>query len=395
MQDMQINKSLNRLLVLSAAAIPVLQVLNVNSMVSLLLVVVAVLVVISWLDSISGGLTGRDILVLAIILTAALNVFINASLEGQALSFSYLRKLVFFTLTLLCLQTASRESTCEIDKQRFYKLNTALSIFIVIMYFVYGNRAFVFNGIVTDYLVFHFSNPNLLGMFLGCITMIEFINAVKQTRPMGKVFHYVIMGVDFYFVLLTQSRNVVLAIIVFLVANSITLMQKELKSVNKKLAVVVVLWPLLFAALYLILVNNHTINELFSFLVSKGKDLNSRQMIWQYAISNFNSSPVFGAYKQVSRGTGMFQLHNTGLDTLASYGIVPSLLTFVFLYQTCLCRNEEFELKEQQICMNAYFSCLVMGMGEAGLFSGSLSYFVYVSIFLRMSGNAKREQALL
>ncbi len=394
MQDLQINRSLNRMLYLSAAAIPAFQILNIDTMVSLMLAVVAVLVVINWTDCVSEKITGRDLLVITTIMIAVLNVFVNASLEGRALSFSYLRKTVFFTLTLLCLQTSCRTTSWEQDKKLFYGINTALSLFIAIMYVIYGHKAYMFNGIVTDYLVFHFSNPNLLGMFLGCIAMIEFSNAVKQGGHAGKALHYLLFGIDAYFVYLTQSRNVVLALLVFLVASSVALVKKEHKRVNKWLAALVVLWPLIFAFLYLLLLNNQTVTEWLGFLVSEGKNLNSRQMIWQYAISSFNKSPIFGAYSQISKGTGMFQLHNTGLDTLASYGIIPSLLTGVFLYQTCLCRNNEIQSIEQHICLNAYFACLIMGMGEAGLFSGSLSYFVYVGMFLKMSSRTLKEQAI-
>jgi hypothetical protein len=170
--------------------------------------------------------------------------------------------------------------------------------------------------------------------------------------------------------------------------------QTQLKDVNKLLSFVIVLWPLIFAIVYMALVKSQTINELLSFLVTKGKELDSRQRIWQYAISSFTGSPIIGAYNQISKGSGMFQLHNTGLDTLASYGIIPYTLTTLFLHQTCLCRNNEFDTTEQYICINAYFACLIMGIGEAGLFSGSLSYFVYVSMFFRMSGLIRRKQII-
>ena len=394
MQNEQIDRTINKMLYLSAAAIPFFQILNISTMVSFMLVIVVVLTAITWAASCAEEITGRDLLIITTILIAALNVFINASLEAQSLSFSYIRKLIFFALTLLCLQTATKEKIWENDKDLFYRTNTALSIFIAIMYVVYGHAAFMFNGIVTDYLVFNFSNPNLLGMYLGCIAMIEFNNAVRQTKVVKSAFHLLLFGLGVYFVFQTQSRNVVLALLVFIAASIVTVIKKEHKDVNKLLSFVIVLWPLIFAIVYMALVKSQTINELLSFLVTKGKDLDSRQRIWQYAISSFTGSPIIGAYNQISKGSGMFQLHNTGLDTLASYGIIPYTLTTLFLHQTCLCRNNEFDTTEQYICINAYFACLIMGIGEAGLFSGSLSYFVYVSMFLRMSGLVQRKQII-
>lgn len=389
----QINKGFNKILYLSAVAIPVFQILNMGSMVSYTLVVVVVIALTNWLISIVEEITERDLIVITIILITMLNVFVNASIAGASLSFSYLRKVIFFALTLLSLQAASRDHTREVDKKVYYGVNTALSLFIIAMCFMYGHNAYMFNGIITDYLVLNFSNPNLLGMYLGCIAMIEFNNAASQVKPLKRIFHLLLFGADVYLAVLTQSRNVVLALLIFIVSSTVTVIQKTCKPVNKIIGTIIVLWPLLFAIIYLKLVNNQMINEWFSFLVARGKELNSRQEIWHYAIAAFNSSPVFGAYNQLSKGTGMFQLHNTGIDTLASYGIIPYLLTSVFLVKTCLCRNCENNSRERYIFLNAYYACLIMGMGEAGLFSGSLSYFVYVSMFLRMSGQLQEEKA--
>lgn len=123
--------------------------------------------------------------------------------------------------------------------------------------------------------------------------------------------------------------------------------------------------PLLFAGLYMRVVDAPFFARFFSFATAEGKELNSRTDIWEPAFRRFASSPVLGAYCQISDGTGMSQLHNTHVDILVSYGTSVLVL--------------------------AGFICvLLLGIGEAALFSGGLGITLFFGVFLGL----KKEKSL-
>lgn len=119
---------------------------------------------------------------------------------------------------------------------------------------------------------------------------------------------------------------------------------------------------------------------------AEGKELNSRTDIWEPAFRRFASSPVLGAYCQISDGTGMSQLHNTHVDILVSYGTSVLVLTCVFLY--VLMRDLRTEVSDDAL---AGFICvLLLGIGEAALFSGGLGITLFFGVFLGL----KKEKSL-
>lgn len=100
--------------------------------------------------------------------------------------------------------------------------------------------------------------------------------------------------------------------------------------------------------------------------------------IWTFALSLIEDSPLIGAYYEAGYGTGMFQMHNTHLDTAVSYGVPTLVLVCLFLYLLLRQAQEG----DRPVSALAFMSVLLLGVGEAALLSGGLVFYLYAGLFL-------------
>ena len=243
----------------------------------------------------------------------------------------------------------------------------------------------VFGGYVGLYAMLAVS------FFMSIIYPTQFSLAIdglgEQTKS-GSAF-LVMAAIEVIFLYETQSRNALLAIGVFLVVAILAAMLGPGRIVlHKWLFAFVSVFPLLFVGAYMAFVGNEDLMQAFSFLSGEGKGLGSRTSIWQDALDRFWESPIFGAYSQLSNGSGMSQMHNTHMDILASYGIVVLILTCVFLY-LIMARSWDGGNRQTRIVGVAAFECVIMlCVGEAALFAGGLAVYVFMGYFLLYANQA-------
>lgn len=385
-----------RILYIAAISLVIFQVFSINRAVSILLIATIITVYVLWGLTLYKEVTNRDVMLVCLITLASWNVFINAQMAGADLSFSYIRKLLLFSSTLIFLQTATKMRIDSRLEQLILNANSLLAIFLLAEYLILGNQAYLINGIVTQYLTFHFTNPNLTGMYLSAIAMLEICRALGEQKKWWTVFHFLLAGGLLYLTYETQSRNVLFSVIFFfgmLIINNFQ--EGDVHRMNPVLALITILWPAVFVAVYMFIINRPVLIGYFSFLVSAGKNIDSRIRIWTNALLYFRSSPVFGSYYQLSNGTGMSQLHNTALDITASYGIFVFIGVLTFLFKIMTCRNETGMTKAQFQYISAFSACFIMGMGEAALFSGSLSFFALAGLFMMLTGSSDLEDSIV
>ncbi len=385
-----------RILYIAAISLVIFQVFSINRAVSILLIATIITVYVLWGLTLYKEVTNRDVMLVCLITLTSWNVFINAQMAGADLSFSYIRKLLLFSSTLIFLQTATKMRIDSRLEQLILNANSLLAIFLLAEYLILGNQAYLINGIVTQYLTFHFTNPNLTGMYLSAIAMLEICRALGEQKKWWTVFHFLLAGGLLYLTYETQSRNVLFSVIFFfgmLIINNFQ--EGDVHRMNPVLALITILWPAVFVAVYMFIINRPVLIGYFSFLVSAGKNIDSRIRIWTNALLYFRSSPVFGSYYQLSNGTGMSQLHNTALDITASYGIFVFIGVLTFLFKIMTCRNETGMTKAQFQYISAFSACFIMGMGEAALFSGSLSFFALAGLFMMLTGSSDLEDSIV
>jgi membrane protein insertase Oxa1/YidC/SpoIIIJ len=117
-------------------------------------------------------------------------------------------------------------------------------------------------------------------------------------------------------------------------------------------------------------------------MVEEGKNLDSRVEVWGPALTNLARSPIIGAYSQITDGTGLAQMHNTHLDIACSYGIPVLVAVCMLLFRWLNQRNQTYKSKSGIAYMLGFACAIIMGMGEAALFSGSLGLYILVGGFL-------------
>ena len=86
----------------------------------------------------------------------------------------------------------------------------------------------------------------------------------------------------------------------------------------------------------------------------------------------------------------MSQMHNTHLDILVSYGTVILILTCYLLHSVIRSADGE-NMKEETMVRLCFCGTIIMGMGEAALFSGGLGIYLFAGMFLLLCNRDRSE----
>lgn len=329
-----------------------------------------------------------DILTVAIILFSLISVIITC----ESLTFSYFNNWLMFVAVFLyfsvCLKIKLEEKTIR----TLFRINRFLSISCVLAYILIGSNAFYVTNTGVKYLKFDFYNPNVLAIFLFCIvsTIVLYYTyyqvKFKCIREIAWIFLFV------FLIYKTLSRTSLISI-VFLIIISIVFARKRHYYIpnNKTFNFIVAVMPLLFAGLYMAVIDNIEQNGLLAFLVSEGKGLDSRVYVWNYAFELFKSSPIFGSYGYILTSAEFSQMHNSHINVLVLYGGIVFVLVVVFLFVLLQKMTSFTKGKANSLAIWVFILCLILGSGEAILFSGGLSFYLMVGQFLLL-GNADIEE---
>ena len=336
------------------------------------------LTVLLWLNHASRRIDRKDELVLAIMALSCVSVCANALTSGTAVSVSYFKKLLMFWTTLLFFAGMEAYPTDCRDRKTVFRWSSLLTGFLIVMYLLRRDEMYTINGIVTIYLTFGFTNPNLTAVFLASLCMLELLQGAAEQK-LKRWWHCLLAGILAVFVCLTRARNAQLVLFFFLTGFFLArFLPKKRLCVSSLVAVLLSGAPLLFAAGYLLLISSPWVGETFSFLVGEGKGLDSREGIWSFAVNAFANSPLVGAYSEISGGSGASQMHNSHLDLLASYGVPVLVLTCVLLGRILYGQGNGGRL--HFLCQVGFGAMLLSGLGEAMLFSGGMGICLYAGM---------------
>lgn len=376
----QIDTILIRLLYLAAAGIVVSTVLGVQAMASALFGLTFILVVLLWCAGAMRNVIWTDAVLILTVGLALGNVILNASLEETPVNFSYFKKFFMFVCTLVCFQAAYKLHIDDKTEKFLLAVNSMLAVFFVVIYALGQPALYMINGRISNYLTFSFTNPNLTALFLMCIYMGELIQIFRKKPVPGRLLHLLLAAAMCYFVWETESRNCLMTIVLVTVLCVLLYFVKNGFRLPKWFSLLTVVWPIVFVLAYTVFVEDPHIQNFFSFMVSEGKGLDARLSIWLPALQYYAQSPILGAYSQISSGTGMSQMHNTHLDILVSYGPVILILVCYLLYSVIHSKNGS--RKEETMARICFCGTIMMGMGEAALFSGGLGIYLFAGMFL-------------
>lgn len=362
-----------------------------NSLTSTLFYLTFFITAALWVCTLLEEVKLVDVLTLLAIVIALTNVLINAALCRSIISFDYLKKLLMYSCTLLYLDSATKIHVKDRTIGIVASLCVLANIVMTIAYQQQYTAMHLIDGQVSAYLTFRFTNPNLTALFLSCMIMILVLRASQVRQPLAKLIYYGTAAMQLNYLAETRCRNAMLAIVIFFAVCLVMLIfNRRTARIPKWVFAISSVFPMLFASAYIVLINNPLFNEALAFMVGEGKGLSSRVLVWGDAVEGFWESPILGAYAQVSGGTGMSQLHNTHLDVLASYGILVLALTCVLLYIYMTDAWENGSLETRTIALTGFLSTLMLGVGEAALFSGGLAIYLFMGFFLLYATQEQR-----
>ena len=377
-----------KMLYLVEAGVIVTQVLGFESLTSLLFLMTFPLTVLLWLSTIHKSLTENDVIMLITAVLATAGVLLNAFVTNATLSFSSIKKLIMFIMTLLFLQTAYRIRIRKEEESFINRVADFLILFLVGMYILRPAQMHTIQGIPTRYLTFRFSNPNLTAMFLTCLYILKTQRLFVRTTWYRKLYHIATSVLLAWFILETQARNCLLVAVMYTAAIFWLMFRGWGGMRIGRLWAALVAWlPALFVAAYVSLIYQPWVQKLLSFLVSEGKGLDSRMIMWEPALQALKRYPLTGAYFVISNGTGSAQMHNSHLDIATSYGIITLVLVCLLLMRYLHQKGRRYREKRQFAHILAFACAIMMGLGEAAVFSGGMGIYILAGAFLVMSND--------
>ena len=370
-----------KLLVFLAAMIATMQMFALDGLVSGLFLLTFPVTALLWLRTVRQRLSGNDLLVLLTVALAALSVLLDLALSGGSLGFDYLKKCIMFAMTLLLFQAASRYRAEKRLLCFIGAMADGLTVLFAAMFCLQNERMHSLNGQVTAYLTFGFTNPNLATLFLTMLYMLQ----LCRVRGRRKWWHVAFAAVLLYFMVLTRSRNALLTVTVFTVW-AFFARKRENVRIGSCVAPLIAWLPAIFALVYMAVVSQEPVRLLFAFLSGEGKTLDARVEVWQRALSAVWTSPLWGSYYAISDGIGMSQMHNSHLDIAASYGIPVLILVCMLLSRWLRQRRGKY--------MIGFACALLLGLGEAAMFSGGLGIYIFAGLFLLLAKGEKDEDRI-
>lgn len=239
-----------------------------------------------------------------------------------------------------------------------------------IAYYVFDIRTYN-----AGYLSMNFSNSNLLGMWVLQAVVFAFLNLLWQKGFVKKAMSVVLFIVNMNLLVLSGTRNALLALM--LGGGIILLHLYRKRKYSKALLFGVAVLPILFLIIYLNVFSILDQNEFLLQFMTGGKGIDSRYSIWIATLFNLKGHFLTGSYFSLAGN-----VHNSHLVVLASYGIIVLVLTIMFLYKVMCVSNNQCETTFQKICLVAFFITVFMGIGEGSLFSGAVGLYIPACVYL-------------
>lgn len=332
-----------------------------------------------------------DAKVLLLILLATINILVNAALSPEAnLGFDYFKKLIMFATFIFHLYFSSKDKISGNAFMICLYLPFFAGIALIISYFFLGNTDLYAGGISLG-----FSNSNFAGMWLLHLLIYSFLVAIRQQKRKWVGAVAILASVILVWLIIeTKTRSCLLAAVFFLALVLAGRLISPSKILNRIVLLFVTVFPIIFVAIYHVLLQSNWFLSMFSFLVSEGKSLGSRLSVWEPAIKALQSNFIFGDYSGISNGTGMAQMHNMHLDVICSYGIIPFCLFLWLLYHSCCSASQKS--KNMKNVRSRYFnycaicgflSTVIMGTFEAGIVAGAMGLNILTAGLVLLANN--------
>lgn len=378
------NKIIEHLLVIEiylACSITCVSMLNYKSLASLAIAVNFIVVFILFFITVLNQRYVNRSRFFAFLLTVVFSL-ISVLISSTSISFEYLKKWIMFTCTMMIYYCTAEVLVTARIVSALFRGSISIAICFIGMYL--SGKQYWSGGAIS----FNLGNPNYTGICILCVLMCLF-PFLKQKKNIKKYAFLSLLVVLVYFLLLTKARACILALGAYLVVLFWPNIQYK-----KWLTFLFLIFPLLFAIIYMQLISNDTVREIFSFLQSEGKTLTSRVVIWNNAFNSIRDNLLFGDYYFATGGTGLGQLHNLNLDILGAFGTITFSCMTIYLYKLINSIGEQSATHNQILCIYSYYALMIAGTFEAALYSNSQGMYVLSAGLFVMARYSKRLNGL-
>lgn len=318
-----------------------------------------------------------------VIITFILSI-LNVLLAGGINGFDYYKKVIMFGCFLFLLYLSSIYSLNREQVKWLILINFVVSLFYIRFY----STAYRMTdeGIM---LTLGFANPNQTGMFI--LNSILYCSIpIAAYRDVRVKWYYLVPFVWVTFTIspylyFTESRACISAYAIFVLLVLLDYIMSRFRITSKAVLFFLAIFPLVFAVLYLAEFSLLKDTDL-SFGFEHGKHSGTRFKIWSFAFNKFFENPILGNYYGISYGTGASQMHNTHVDVLASYGIVPFALFISVLYKVFKkFVNIQQVHRFNRVAFYAFIACLISGTFEASLVVGGMGLYILSCGFILLA----------
>lgn len=324
-----------------------------------------------------------DFLTLMLIILTVACVMINGFFSSAArIGFNYFKKMFMFIAFCLTLCFTSEDRVSSKCILFISRVPVFAALILVASYYSGMNRVMLGNA-----LTLGFSNPNFTGMWLLHFFVYSFLKMIdKREGKFLRLISIALLPILVHLITLTNARSCLIGVVFLCVFSPFFCMGKSEKF-RRFITGAALLFPLVFALIYQYLLSSNWFLELFDFMVSAGKGLDSRLVVWVPALEAIQRSPLTGDYSGISHGTGMSQMHNTHLDVIASYGIIVGVL-FLALLMSKVFRLISGPKNNYQYCaVCGFLAITITGTFEAAVVSGAMGMNILTALLLALANH--------
>ena len=248
-------------------------------------------------------------------------------------SFDALKKSIITISCILEIFLVTWTETTKTVKRAFLLSSISATCILIIAFFLRGN---IRHG-STNSLTLSFENPNALGLVLISLIAIEIIGLLHFKKIILKLLFVASAIICFVFLIMSKSRNSLLAILLCIVLLVYIRVKKEKKQ-NSILPWLITTSPLIICTIYTVLFFNENVSNFFdSFLqfALSGKSLSTRSTEWAQGFRLFGTSPFLGNYFiSVEKSLYLSGYLNAYLDWLVEGGVFSTLFFVILIYQS-------------------------------------------------------------
>ncbi len=304
--------------------------------------------------------------------------FFHVAWQADTWSFDYYKKLLMFYCTVLMVPFLDGIQITGKHVSWILGIHLCIAALYPLAYFTQNDP-----GYLGWYLTFHYTNPNMAAMFLLHSVLYCAIAMYYVKKRISRMLILMLILMLVYFVYLTGARSCYIAMVFFAALVFFNIGLKKEMAFSPGVSLLVLLLPLMAALVYMAVVESGMLENMFSFLVREGKPLDARADIWKEALEAFARNPIFGDYRGIATGGSEHtQMHNTHLDVLASYGLVPFVLFVAILYRGVLRVLPGVRTKFSRMALFAFFAIMIQGTFEAALVAGGSGLYIMSFGFL-------------